>query len=151
MDKIDRKILHELQLDGRLSNQDLAQRVNLSPSPCLRRVRRLEEQGVIRGYTAIIDQKRFGFPLTVFTRISLARHDTETVAKFERRVREIDEIIDCFVLTGQRDYQLRVVAASLEDYERFMRDTLHTIPGIGSIDTSFAFGVVKKAPSLPHT
>ncbi|MBA2780835.1 Lrp/AsnC family transcriptional regulator [Billgrantia kenyensis] len=150
MDKTDRRIVHELQLDGRLSNQDLAQRVNLSPSPCLRRVRRLEEAGVIRGYTALVDQKAYGYPLTVFTRISLARHDKETVTRFERRIREIDEILDCFVLTGQSDYQLRVVATSLEDYERFMRETLHTIPGIGSIDTSFAFGVVKQAPALPR-
>jgi len=151
MDNIDRKILHELQLDGRLSNQELAQRVNLSPSPCLRRVRRLEQQGVIRGYTAVVDQKAYGYPITVFARVALERHDTETVAEFERRVKEIDEIIDCFLMTGQRDYLLRVVAASLEDYERFVRETLHTIPGIGSIDTSFAYGVVKRSPALPNS
>ncbi|WP_104204048.1 Lrp/AsnC family transcriptional regulator [Billgrantia saliphila] len=149
MDKIDRKILHELQLNGRLSNQELAQRVNLSPSPCLRRVRRLEQEGLIRGYTALVDQKAYGYPITVFTRITLERHDTETVQKFESRVKEIDEIVDCFLMTGQRDYLLRVVATSLEGYERFVRDTLHTIPGIGSIDTSFAYGVVKHAPALP--
>ncbi|MEA5446728.1 Lrp/AsnC family transcriptional regulator [Gammaproteobacteria bacterium AB-CW1] len=150
MDKIDRKILRELQLDGRLSNQELAQRVNLSPSPCLRRVRRLEEQKVIRGYTAVVDQKAYGYPITVFVRIALARHDTDTVKEFEQRVKEIDEIIDCFLMTGQRDYLMRVVTHSLDDYERFVRDTIHTIPGIGSIDTSFAYGVVKRSPALPE-
>lgn len=149
MDKKDYQILRELQLDGRLSNQELAQRVNLSPSPCLRRVRQLERSGMIRGYTAIVDQQAFGYPITVFIRITLERHDTETVSEFERRIRDIDEIMDCFLMTGQRDYLLRVVASSLEGYERFIREVIHTIPGIGSIDTSFAYGVVKRARALP--
>lgn len=150
MDRTDRKILRELQLDGRLTNHELAQRVNLSPSPCLRRVRALEAAGVIRGYTATVDQRALGLPITVFIRITLARHDTATVTEFERRVREIDEIMDCFLMTGQRDYLMRVVAAGLEDYEHFVRDVLHEIPGIASIDTSFAYGVVKHARALPE-
>ncbi|MFU8877352.1 MAG: Lrp/AsnC family transcriptional regulator [Wenzhouxiangellaceae bacterium] len=150
MDKIDRKILRELQLDGRLSNQELAQRVNLSPSPCLRRVRMLEELGILKGYTAIVDQQAVGLPITVFIRITLERHDTDTVAEFERRIRDIDEIMDCFLMTGQRDYLMRVVASGLEGYERFVREVIHTIPGIGSIDTSFAYGVVKHAMALPE-
>jgi DNA-binding Lrp family transcriptional regulator len=149
LDRTDLQILHELQLDARLSNQELAQRVNLSPSPCLRRVRRLEQAGLIRGYTAIVDQRAYGLPITVFIRIALERHDTATVTEFERRVRDIDEIMDCFLMTGSRDYLLRVVAASLEGYERFIRDVIHTIPGIASIDTSFAYGVVKHALALP--
>jgi len=149
MDRIDQKILQELQLDGRLTNQELAQRVNLSPSPCLRRVRMLEERGFIRGYTAIVDQQACGYPLTVFIRIALERHDTATVAEFERRIRDIDEITDCFLMTGQRDYLLRVVATSLEGYEKFIREVIHTIPGIASIDTSFAYGVVKHAKVVP--
>lgn len=150
MDKKDFQILHQLQLDARLSNHELAQRVNLSPSPCLRRVRQLEQSGVIRGYTAIVDQQAFGLPITVFIRIALERHDTATVGEFERRIREIDEIMDCFLMTGQRDYLLRVVASSLEGYERFIREVIHTIPGIASIDTSFAYGVVKHALALPE-
>lgn len=150
LDRTDLKILEQLQLDARISNQDLARRVNLSASPCLRRVRRLEDSGMIRGYTAIVDQQRYGLPITVFIRITLERHDTQTVSEFERRVRDIDEIMDCFLMTGQRDYLLRVVAASLEGYERFIRDVIHTIPGIASIDTSFAYGVVKNAPALPR-
>jgi len=150
MDKKDFQILRQLQLDARLSNQELAQRVSLSPSPCLRRVRQLEQSGVIRGYTAIVDQQALGLPITVFIRIALERHDTPTISEFERRILEIDEIMDCFLMTGQRDYLLRVVASSLEDYERFIREVMHTIPGIGSIDTSFAYGVVKHAPALPE-
>jgi len=150
LDRKDLQILHELQLDARLSNQELAQRVNLSPSPCLRRVRQLEHSGMIRGYTAIVDQQAYGLPITVFIRIALERHDTATVSEFERRVRAIDEIMDCFLMTGQRDYLLRVVADSLEGYERFIRDVVHTIPGIASIDTSFAYGVVKHALALPR-
>lgn len=150
LDRTDLQILRELQLDARLSNQELAQRVNLSPSPCLRRVRRLEQAGMIRGYTAIVDQQRYGLPITVFIRIALERHDTQTVSEFERRIRDIDEIMDCFLMTGQRDYLLRVVASSLEDYEKFVRETIHTIPGIASIDTSFAYGVVKHALALPR-
>ncbi len=149
MDSIDHKILRELQLDGRLSNQELAQHVNLSPSPCLRRVRMLEQQGIIKGYTAIVDQQALGLPITVFIRITLERHDTRTVAEFERRIRDIDEIMDCFLMTGQRDYLMRVVASGLEGYERFVREVIHTIPGIASIDTSFAYGVVKHAMALP--
>jgi DNA-binding Lrp family transcriptional regulator len=150
LDRTDLQILRELQLNARLTNQKLAQRVNLSPSPCLRRVRRLERAGLIRGYTAIVDPQRYGLPITVFIRIALERHDTQTVSEFERRIREIDEIMDCFLMTGQRDYLLRVVASSLEGYERFVRETIHTIPGIASIDTSFAYGVVKHALALPH-
>lgn len=150
MDKKDLQILNQLQLDARLSNHELAQRVNLSPSPCLRRVRQLERAGVIRGYTAIVDQQALGLPITVFIRIALERHDTATVGEFERRIRDIDEIMDCFLMTGQRDYLLRVVASSLEGYERFIREVIHTIPGIASIDTSFAYGVVKHALALPE-
>jgi len=150
LDRKDLQILHELQLNARLSNQELAQRVNLSPSPCLRRVRQLEHSGMIRGYTAIVDQQAYGLPITVFIRVALERHDTATVSEFERRVRAIDEIMDCFLMTGQRDYLLRVVADNLEGYERFIRDVVHTIPGIASIDTSFAYGVVKHALALPR-
>jgi len=149
LDRTDREIVRELQRDGRQTNQQLAQAVNLSPSPCLRRLRRLEESGLIAGYTAIVDQQAYGLPLTVFIHITLARHDTATVHAFEQRVREIDEIMDCYLMTGQRDYLLRVVASSLEGYEQFVRQVIHNIPGIASIDTSFAYGVVKHARSLP--
>ena len=149
LDKVDRLLVRELQRDGRQTNQQLAQAVKLSPSPCLRRLKRLETCGLIAGYTAIVDQQVYGLPLTVFIRITLERHDTATVTAFEQRVLAIDEIMDCYLMTGQRDYLLRVVAASLEGYEQFVRRVIHNIPGIASIDTSFAYGVVKHARSFP--
>ena len=149
MDAKDFKIIQALQADGRLTNQDLAERVGLSPSPCLRRVKMLEEAGVVRGYTALVDQKRYGLPLTVFVRIGLERHSHQIVQGFEARVTAIPEILDCYLMTGGADYLLRVVAKDLDDYERFVRQQLHAIPGIASIDTSFAYGHVKHSQVLP--
>lgn len=149
MDAKDRQIIRALQLDGRLTNQDLAERVSLSPSPCLRRVRQLEQSGVIQGYTALIDQKLYGLPLTVFIHIRLERHFEEVIRTFEERIRGLDEILDAFVMSGDSDYLLRVIVESLEAYERFVREKLHPIPGIGSIDTSFAYGVVKHLRVYP--
>ncbi len=149
MDSKDRQIIRELQQNGRLTNQELAQRVNLSPSPCLRRLRNLEERQIIRGYTALVDQKAYGLPLTVFVRIKLERHALDSVHVFEDSVREIDEILDCFLMTGDTDYMLRVVVQSLDAYESFMRKKIHAIPGIASIETSFAFGIVKQTQVFP--
>ncbi|MTI08761.1 Lrp/AsnC family transcriptional regulator [Curvivirga aplysinae] len=144
MDDTDLMIINELQKDGRLTNQELSERVNLSPSPCLRRVRSLEERGVIKGYTALVNQKELGLPVTVFIRISLQHHDLEHVQIFEDAIRGISEILDCYLMTGKADYLLRVAVADLEAYEKFMREKIHHIPGIASIDTSFAYGVVKQ-------
>ncbi len=144
MDEIDRHIIRELQLDGRLSNHELADRVNLSPSPCLRRLRNLEKSGIIKGYTALIDQKAYGLPITVFIRIRLEHHSQESVQTFEEHITRIDEIIDCYLMTGGIDYLLRVIVESLEDYETFIREKIHFIPAIASIDTSFAYGIVKQ-------
>ena len=149
MDQKDIQILRALQENGRLTNQELSERVNLSPSPCLRRVRQLEKAGVIRGYTALVDQAAYGLPLTVFVRIGLERHAADAVQVFEARIQDIPEIQDCFLVTGGADYLLRVVCRDLDAYERFMRETLHDIPGISSINTSFAFGNVKRSQVLP--
>lgn len=149
MDSKDRQIVQALQTDGRLTNQDLSERVNLSPSPCLRRVRLLEEQGVITGYTALVDQKAWGLPITVFIRIKLERHGDEAVNAFERTIQDMPQVMDCWLMTGRSDYLLRVIAADLEDYERFVRRELQRVPGIASIDTSFAYGSVKHAQVLP--
>ena len=150
MDSKDRQILQALQSDGRLTNQDLSDQVNLSPSPCLRRVRNLEEQGVIQGYTAVVDQKAWGLPVTVFIRITLERHSDEAVEAFERAITDMSQVMDCWMMTGRADYLLRVIAADLDDYERFVRRDLHRAPGIASIDTSFAYGRVKRAQVLPE-
>ena len=149
MDAKDRQIIRELQKDGRITNQDLADRVNLSPSPCLRRLRLLEEAGVIKGYTALVDQKAYGLPITVFIRVRLDRHGQDVVKGFEDQVARIDQILDCFLLAGGDDYLLRVIVASLEAYEDFIRRKLHAIPGVASIDTSFAYGVVKQTRVFP--
>ena len=144
MDIKDRQIIRELQRDGRLSNHELAERVNLSPSPCLRRLRNLEKSGVIQGYTALIDQKAYGLPVTVFIRIRLEHHSRQAVEVFEDSIARIDEILDCYLMTGDCDYLLRVIVESLEVYENFIREKIHKIPAIASIDTSFAYGVVKQ-------
>lgn len=149
MDSKDRQILKELQADGRLSNQDLSERVNLSPSPCLRRLRLLEEAGVITGYAALVDQKAWGLPVTVFIRIKLERHGDEAVQAFERAIIDMPQVMDCWLMTGRSDYLLRVIAADLDDYEKFVRRELQRVPGIASIDTSFAYGRVKHAQVLP--
>ncbi len=149
MDSKDRQILKELQADGRLTNQELSERVNLSPSPCLRRLRLMEEQGVITGYTALVDQKAWGLPVTVFIRIKLERHSDEAVQAFERAIINMPQVMDCWLMTGRSDYLLRVIAADLDDYEQFVRRELQRVPGIASIDTSFAYGSVKHAQVLP--
>ena len=149
MDAKDRQIIRALQISGRLTNQELSEKVNLSPSPCSRRVRALEESGVITGYTALVDQKAYGLPLTVFVRIRLEHHSKEAVARFEQGIQRIDEILDCFLMTGVADYLLRVIVANLDAYEGFVRTRLHTIPGIASIDTSFAYGTVKQTQVYP--
>ncbi|AVX03913.1 HTH-type transcriptional regulator LrpA [Maritalea myrionectae] len=149
MDKTDQKIIRELQRDGRLTNQELAERVNLSPSPCLRRLRNLEQQGIIRGYSAIVDQKRYGLPVTVFVRIKLQHHTEQAVGEFETAIKYIDEILEAHLMTGDWDYLLRVIVASLEDYERFTRQSIHRIPGVAGIETSFAYGEVKRTNLFP--
>lgn len=149
MDEVDRKIVRALQRDGRISNKELADKVGLSPSPCLRRLKALEDRGIIRGYHAEIDPELYGLPITVFIRIRLERHDEETVNGFEAKVREDPNVVECHVMTGQADYLLRVMVADLSHYERFVRRRLQRIGGIASIDTSFAYGEVKRRAAFP--
>lgn len=149
MDEKDRQIIAALQQDGRLSNQDLSVRVNLSPSPCLRRLRQLEEEGIIRGYTALVDEEAFGLPVTVFVRVRLQLHAKENVRAFEAAIMSMDAVLDCYVMTGDTDYLLRVLVEDLKHYEAFVRKQLHTAPGVASIDTSFAYGHVKRASVFP--
>lgn len=148
MDIKDQQIVRELQLNGRLTNNELADRVNLSPSPCLRRVRNLERAGVISGYTALVDQKAYGLPITAFIRIRLEHHNKGAVKVFETKISEIDEVLDCYLMTGDCDYLLRIIVESLEAYETFIREKIHEIPSIASIGTSFAYGTVKQNRSF---
>ena len=149
MDRKDRQIIRALQRDGRMTNQDLAEAVNLSPSPCLRRLRNLEASGAIKGFSVDVDAAAYGLPITVFVRIRLERHNEEDVRRFERHVQTVEEILECHVLTGAMDYQLRVVVSDLEAYENFIRSRIHPIGGIASIDTSFVYGTVKKTVVFP--
>ncbi|MBT5072844.1 MAG: Lrp/AsnC family transcriptional regulator [Kordiimonadaceae bacterium] len=149
MDAIDRNIIKVLQQDGRLSNQELSDKVGLSPSPCLRRVRKLEQDGVITGYAAIVDQDNYGLPLSVFINIRLERHSDECIKSFEKGIGQIDEIMECYLMTGKSDYLLHVVSKDLKSYEIFVREKISTIPGIASIDSSFVFGQVKRNSAFP--
>jgi Lrp/AsnC family transcriptional regulator, leucine-responsive regulatory protein len=149
LDRHDRQILLRLQADGRLANVELADAIGLSPSPCLRRVRLLEEAGVIRGYTALVDQAKVGLPVSVFISIKLERQREEALTTFERSVRAWPEVLECYLMTGPRDYLLRVVAKDLAGYERFLKDKLTRLDGVASIESSFALDQVKYSNALP--
>nr|WP_255479752.1 Lrp/AsnC family transcriptional regulator [Quadrisphaera sp. RL12-1S] len=149
VDDIDRHILHELQLDGRMSNQDLADRVGLSPSPCLRRVRLLEQRGLITGYRAVVSGREVGLPITAFVRLRLVSHAPEGVTVFEERVRALPAVVEAYLLAGDHDYLLKVAVASFEAYELFVRTQLRAIPGVESIETTFAYGTTKPPSPLP--
>lgn len=151
LDSIDRKLLAALQENGRLTATELADRVGLTTSPCLRRLRLLEDAGIIRGYTALLDQKRLGLPVSVFVSIKLERQQEDALQKFEAAIRRCPEVLECYLMTGPRDYLLRVVARDLMDYERFVKDTLTRIDGIANIESSFALGQVKHSHALPLT
>ena len=149
LDAIDRRLLAILQENGRLTATELAERVGLTTSPCLRRLRLLEESGIIRGYSALLDQERVGLPISVFVSIKLERQNEAGLRRFETAVRDCPEVLDCYLMTGPRDYLLRVVARDLADYERFVKETLTRIDGIGNIESSFALGQVKHSNVLP--
>ena len=149
MDRTDRKLIGELQRDGRLTNQELSERVSLSPSPCLRRLRQLEQEGVIEGYTAIVNQEACGLHITAFVSIRLEKQTDKTIQAFEEGIRDLDEIIACYLMSGSSDYLLQVLSPSLKDYEAFIRDKLSRTPGIGTLETHFAFGQVKRSTVFP--
>jgi len=149
MDKIDLDILHELQQDGSLSNVELARRVSLSPSPCLARVRALEESGVIRQYVALADAKQVGLGINVFINISLRTQSKNALARFEERIAEHDEVMECYLMTGDSDYLIRVVVADIPALERFILDQLTPIADIEKIRSSFALKQVRYKTALP--
>ncbi|WP_173931651.1 Lrp/AsnC family transcriptional regulator [Chelativorans sp. Marseille-P2723] len=149
LDAIDRKILRALQEDGKISIGELAEKVGLSPSPCARRVRLMEKASIIKGYAAIIDQKKVGLPISAFASIKLERQREEDLDRFEAAVSRWPEVLDCYLMTGQRDYLMRIVAADLEEYERFIKDKLTRLDNVASIETSFALGQVKRSELFP--
>src|SRR5690606_23687058 len=149
LDRVDIQLLAELQRQGRLSNAELAERVHLSPSACLRRVQRLERSGVIAGYRAEVDPERIGLGLTAFVRIRLNHHDAAAVADFARGVNEWDEVVACHALTGDMDYLLQVMVTDLEHFSRFLLDRVLARPGVGDVNSSFVLRTVKAMRGLP--
>lgn len=149
LDAIDRRLLAALQINGRLSATELAEKVGLTTSPCLRRIRNLEEAGVIQGYSTVIDQTKVGLPVSVFVSIKLERQREDAMLGFEEAVRRWPEVVECYLMTGTRDYLLRVVAPDLAGYERFLKQTLTRLDGVASIESSFALAQVKHSSALP--
>lgn len=149
IDDIDRKIISALQADGKITVNELAEKVGLSASPCARRVRLLEQAGVIKGYAAIIDQKKVGLPISAFASIKLERQREDALERFSKAVARWPEVVDCYLMTGQRDYLLRIVVRDLEAYEQFLNDKLTRLDGVASIETSFALKQVKRSEVLP--
>ncbi len=149
LDAIDRTILNELQRDGRLSNVELAERVHLSPSACLRRVKQLEESGVIAQYVALVNPKAVGRPGTSFTIINLERTTPQVLAAFEQAVRDVPEILDCFFVAGSNDYLVRFSYRDAEDLERFHSQVLMRLPGVARSNSMLVLRTVKKTTALP--
>lgn len=149
MDRFDRLILEALQRDGRISNKQLAQQVHLSESACLRRVRALEEGGMIERYVAMISQSKAGIPGDVLVHIGLHREEQSELAAFEEAVRNIPEVMECYLMTGEFDYLLRVVVADMADFERLHKDELTRLPGVARVNSSVAIRTVLKRTALP--
>ena len=138
MDEIDRRILDALMKDARQPIVELAEKVGLSATPCRRRIARLEQDGVIARYGAVVDAERAGYPITAFVSVELERQEAEAIALFERRVVDFEEVVQGFLMTGSQDYLLRVVVEDLQSFERFLQDRLTQISGIRSVRSRFA-------------
>lgn len=149
LDRTDRSLLAILQTEGRISNAELAERVHLSASACLRRVQRLEAAGVITGYAARLDPTALGLGLTAFVRLQLARHDADSIARFVTRLDQWDEVVACHALTGDMDYLLQVVVADLEHFSRFLLDRVLHDGDVADVNTSFVLRAVKDRGALP--
>ncbi|HNP62438.1 MAG TPA: Lrp/AsnC family transcriptional regulator [Woeseiaceae bacterium] len=149
LDKYDRSILEVLQNDGRISNVHLAERVSLSESACLRRVRALEDAGIIERYAALMSQSKVGLPGNVFVHIGLQREEESELAAFELAVKNIPEVMECYLMTGEFDYLLRVVVSDMADFERLHRDSLTRLPGVARVNSSVTIRTVRKKTELP--
>ncbi len=149
LDRYDRLIIDALQTDGRISNVQLAAAVNLSESACLRRVRVLEDSGLIERYSALLSQREAGLPGNVFVQIGLHREEDSELAAFEEAVRAIPEVMECYLMTGEFDYLLRVVVTDMADFERLHRSALTRLPGVARVNSSVAIRTVEKKTRLP--
>ncbi len=149
VDALDQSILERLQEDARLSNVELARAVNLSPSPCLARVRRLEESGLIRRYVTLLDPVKLGLTVSVLVQVTLEKQIEPALEAFEKAIRARPEVMECYLMTGDADYLLRVVVRDVPAFERFILDFLSRVPGVGNIKSSFALKQVKYQTALP--
>lgn len=149
IDDIDRTILSVLQTNAHTTSEQLGDLVGLSPSPCARRVRNLEAVGIIKGYVAVVDQVKVGLPVSVFVSVKLERQREEELDRFAKAIQRWPEIVECYLMTGQRDYLLRIVAKDLEAYEAFLKGTLTRLEGVASIESSFALRQIKHSQALP--
>jgi len=149
LDAIDRRILETLQTDARVRNVELAGRVGLSPSPCLRRVGQLEKSGVIRAYVTLVDPEAVGLSVSIFVNVTLEKQIEPALDTFEKHIRARPEVMECYLMTGDADYLLRVVTSDLAAYERFLLEHLTRIPGVASIKSSFALKQVAYRTALP--
>ena len=150
LNRLDYKALHVLQQEGRISNQELADRIGLSASPCLRRVRALEESGLIRGYHAILDAKKLGLSLLALIHISMDRHTPDRFENFEQKIADLPEILECLLITGQdADYQLKVVVKDMDAFQQLLLNKITRIEGVSGVHSSFVLRQVVNKTALP--
>jgi Lrp/AsnC family leucine-responsive transcriptional regulator len=150
LDVYDKHILAILQEEGKISNQDLAERVGLSASPCLRRVKALEDRGIIKSYHALLDPKKVDLGLTALIQISMDKHTTERFGSFEKEIVTIPEILECLLITGQSaDYQLKVIVKDLEEYQKLLLQKITKIPGVTGVHSSFVLNKVIEKTAIP--
>lgn len=149
LDSFDLKILDQLQTNGRMSNFELSETIGLSPSPCLRRLRHLEERGIISGYVALVNPAKVGHRVSAFVRVRLDQQDDRHLAAFESAVATFPEVMECYLMTGDCDYQIRLLTESLETFEEFLRSKLTKIPGVAGVTTSFALRPVVYNTRVP--
>lgn len=150
MDALDRKIISALQRDGRMTMAELSEAVGLSATPCARRVANLEKTGVITGYGARVDQSLMGLPITIFVAVELEHQSRDALHRFEAAVRKFDQVMECYLMTGTRDILLRVVAASLADFDDFLENRLMCVPGIRNTRSSFTLRTMVQRSALPQ-
>jgi len=150
LDRYDRQILQILQRDSSQSNQALAERIGLSPSPCLRRVKALEESGIIQGYRAMVDAKQLGLSLTALIHISMDKHTPERFANFERKIEQFDEVLECLLITGQSaDYQLKVIVEDMDAFQMLLLNKITRIEGVSGVHSSFVLRRVVDRTAVP--
>ena len=150
LDRIDKRILRELQANGRISNQQLADKVGLSPSPCLRRVKQLEDEGYIQGYVALVNASKLGLKMLALIQVRMDRHTPERFEQFERALREYPQVLECVLITGQTaDYQVKVIVADMEEYQDFLLNKITPLAGVSDVHSSFILRQVIHTTAVP--